>query len=103
MTLPVHESVFALVDAGMGMREAARRLGISPNVASGALSRRRGYKRRDPGAYIPRERPAAAFTTQVGFRVDDDTLAQIDARRKNGASRAQVVRELVEWALEEFS
>jgi hypothetical protein len=98
-----HEALFALVDAGVGMRPAARQLRMTASAAAGAISRRRGYVK--PSLTPPDyERPAAAYTNQICFRVDDDTLAQIDALAADGkTSRAGVVRELLEWALEEFS
>ena len=94
---PAHEALFALVDAGVGMRPAARKLRITPGAAAGAISRRRGYR-------TPKYERIAAYCPQVCFRTDTDTLAQIDARAAaEKISRAQVVRELLEWALEEFS
>ena len=100
---PQHEALFALVDAGVGMRPAARKLRMSPGAAAGAISRRRGY-RTPSTAGADYEKIAAAYGPQISFRTDLDTLAQLDAlAARQGTTRTQLVRDLVEWALEEFS
>jgi len=83
----------------IGMRPAAREFGISPSAAAGLTYRRRN--RRDPAtASAPRVR---LYTTKVYAEIDDEMRCQIDAlATRDGISRARVVRELLEWALEEF-
>ena len=100
---PPHEALFALVDAGVGMRPAARKLRMTPGAAAGLISRRRGY-RAPSRAGADYDKLVAAYGPQISFRTDVDTLAQLNAlAAKRGTTRTQLVRDLVEWALEEFS
>lgn len=83
----------------IGMRPAAREFGITPSAAAGLT-----YRKRNRLAPEARSAPRVRlYTTKVYSEVDDEMRNQIDAlAARDGISRARAIRELLEWALEEF-
>lgn len=90
---------FLRIYENVGMRAAARECGMTPGSAAGLL-----FRMRHPASNRPKySLLGATYTTQVYSKVDADMLSEIDAlAARDGISRARVVRELLEWALEEF-
>lgn len=83
----------------IGMRPAAREFGITPSAAAGLL-----YRRRNPRDPLSKSPPRVLlYTTKVYASIDDEMRARVDAlAARDGLSRSSIVRELLEWALEEF-
>lgn len=83
----------------VGMRAAARACGLTPGAAAGLL-----FRRRHPGPTRPKYSAVGdLYTTNIHIKVDDEMRGQIDAlAARDGISRVRAVRELLEWALEEF-
>ncbi len=90
---------FLRIYENVGMRAAARECGMTPGSAAGLL-----FRMRHPASSRPKySRLGATYTTKVYAEIDEEMRCQIDAlATRDGISRARVVRELLEWALEEF-
>jgi hypothetical protein len=95
------EKLRALMAKGYGARRAARHMhGRSVGSVTGKIDRLRRDGVDHPVAWTrPQE-----FPSRFSVRFDLDTIEQLDRRaHKQGVSRVEVIRELVEWALEEFA
>ncbi len=89
----------------IGMRPAAREFDVTYGAASGMI-----YRARNPtdgsnpmSVLIQREKLPRIYTKQVSVMVDPEMYAQIERlAERDGVTKSQIGRELLEWALERF-
>lgn len=86
--------VFAKTKAGLSYREAGQIYGVSRSAIASVVHR----VRHGPAPRCARVDPF--FTGNLVVRVDEGMMADIDATRRPGESRASAVRSLIEWGLE---
>lgn len=89
----------------IGMRPACREFGISAGRAAGVIYRARNPRdgRAPLATIIQRERIPPIYVKNVNIPVDEDMYARVDRlAKRDGVPKAQIGRELLEWALERF-
>ena len=89
----------------IGMRPAAREFDVTYGAASGMICRARNpTDGSDPmSLLIQREKLPRIYTKQVSVMVDTEMYAQIERlAERDGVTKSQIGRELLEWALERF-
>lgn len=105
MTPDQRQQVLSLLEAGVRPSAVARSTGVPVNTVYRVnwLRRNPNYEkeRQERRRKAPPRVNAGFVDRRVTIGFDDPTLEQIDARAKaDGVSRAEMIRQLVEWGLE---